>query len=82
MEAVLVRERRCEKSVLEGRRDIRGAALITARPVKNRRRQERAHRSGSLVVNRGSLSPLFLTEDVRWRCETRVFVFENRIVSC
>lgn len=37
MEAVLVRERRREKSVLEGRRDIRGAALTTARPVNNRR---------------------------------------------
>jgi hypothetical protein len=37
VEAVLVRERRCEKSVLEGRRDIRGAALTTARPVNNRR---------------------------------------------
>lgn len=79
MEAVLVRERRREKSVLEGRRDIRGAALTTARPANNRRvsgesapkREPRREPRLSLAV-----------QTARWQCETRVFVFENRIVSC
>lgn len=60
MEAVLVRERRREKSVLEERRDIRGAALTTARPVNNRRASgESAPKREPRREPRFSLVPFF-----------------------